>query len=173
MPDHVPGIPPDTDSSEQRSDAAPGAAPDATHVEQPENALPPLSLADLPQALQDAVARAGWPSLMPVQSHALPYLLQGRDLMVQARTGSGKTGAFLLPALERLDASKSECQCLILVPTRELALQVEHVALALFKGTGLTAAAVYGGVGYGRQMEALRNGVQLLVGVFFCKFKNS
>ena len=158
MPENTPS----SASSDQDPEA--GQLSDAPQVEQPENALPPVSLGDLPQALQDGAARAEWTSLMPVQAHALPYLLQGRDLMVQARTGSGKTGAFLLPALERLDPAKSVCQCLILVPTRELAVQVEYVAQQLFVGTGLSSAAVYGGVGYGRQMEALRNGAQLLVG---------
>ncbi len=133
-------------------------------VVEPENPLSPCALHDLPENLRAAVARAGWPGLMPVQSRALPYLLAGRDIMVQSRTGSGKTGAFLLPALARLDPSRSACQCLILVPTRELALQVEHEAHTLFGETGLKAAAVYGGVGYGRQMEALRGGVQLVVG---------
>ena len=133
-------------------------------IEEPEDALPPLSFAALPGALQAAAARSGWNSLMPVQAHALPYALSGRDLMVQARTGSGKTGAFLLPMLERLDSRAERVQALILVPTRELAVQVENEAKILFADTGLKAAAVYGGVGYGKQMEALREGVQVVVG---------
>ncbi len=135
-----------------------------TRIDEPENALPPLSLGDLPAALREAVARANWNSLMPVQAHALPYALSGRDLMVQARTGSGKTGAFLLPMLDRLKKNADRVQALILVPTRELAVQVENEAKTLFQGTGLKAAAVYGGVGYGKQMEALREGVQVVVG---------
>jgi len=63
---------------------------------------------------------------MPVQAQAIPYLLAKRDMMIQARTGSGKTGAFLLPMLERLDPKRNECQALILVPTRELAKQVRR-----------------------------------------------
>lgn len=126
--------------------------------------LPPVTMEELPQALQDAAARAGWYSLMPVQQNALPYGLAGRDLMVQSRTGSGKTGAFLLPLLARLEQTQAACQALVLVPTRELALQVEHEASVLFKGTGLVSAAVYGGVGYTKQIEQLRKGAHLVVG---------
>ncbi len=129
-----------------------------------ENALPPLSLADLPPVMREACARASWTRLMPVQAHALPYLMAGRDIMVQSRTGSGKTGAYLLPLLDRLDADHKGVQALILTPTRELAGQVEREARLLFEGTGLGVCAVYGGVGYGRQLDALRAGVQVLVG---------
>lgn len=124
----------------------------------------PLTMEALPPALRAAVSRAGWDGLMEVQSKALPYLLVGRDIMVQSRTGSGKTGAFLLPALERLDPSMATCQCLVLVPTRELALQVAHEAEVIFGDTGMRAVAVYGGVGYGRQIEGLREGAHLVVG---------
>lgn len=133
-------------------------------VDEPENVLPEVSLADLPQLLQTACAKAGWNSLMPVQSRALPYLLEGRDLMVQSRTGSGKTGTYLLPLMARLNPAMPAVQALILVPTRELAVQVEQEAKTLFKGSGFTVAAVYGGVGYGKQMDALRQGVSVVVG---------
>ena len=130
----------------------------------PEDSLPPCSLETLPEAMQDACARAGWSRLMPVQSHALPYLMAGRDIMVQSRTGSGKTGAYLLPLLTLVDPEIHHPQALILAPTRELASQVEHEARTLFGGTGVTVAALYGGVGYGRQLEALKAGVQVIVG---------
>lgn len=128
------------------------------------SAYPPLTLEDISPALREAMARAGWDSLMEVQARAMPWLLAGRDIMVQSRTGSGKTGAFILPALERLDPSRDECQCLVLVPTRELALQVEHEAQVIFQDTGLRSVAMYGGVGYGRQLEGLRAGAHLVVG---------
>ena len=130
----------------------------------PEDSLPPCSLETLPEAMQDACARAGWTRLMPVQSHALPYLMAGRDIMIQSRTGSGKTGAYLLPLLTLVDPEIHHPQALILAPTRELASQVEHEARTLFGGTGVTVAALYGGVGYGRQLEALKAGVQVIVG---------
>ena len=133
-------------------------------ISMPDDSLPPVSLDALPAPMQDACARAGWMRLMPVQAHALPYLMAGRDIMVQSRTGSGKTGAYLLPLLSLLDAEEKKPQALILAPTRELASQVEHEARVLFEGTGLAVTALYGGVGYGRQLEALRSGVQLIVG---------
>lgn len=130
----------------------------------PEDALPEVQLTDLPAAMQEACARAGWPGLMPVQQKALPYMLKSRDIMVQAQTGSGKTGAFLLPLLGRLRTSQTSCQVLILVPTRELAQQVAAEATTVFAGTGIETVAVYGGVGYGAQLEAFARGAQIVVG---------
>ncbi len=101
---------------------------------------------------------------MPVQARAVPYLLAKREMMVQARTGSGKTGAFLLPMLERLDPNRAECQALILVPTRELAKQVSQEATTLFGEAGLRNVAVYGGVGYGPQVDAFKKGAHIVVG---------
>lgn len=126
--------------------------------------LADLTVEQLPDSLRAGVERAGWAQLMPVQARAIPYLLAERNVMVQARTGSGKTGAFLLPMLERLDARRKECQALILAPTRELARQVANEAETIFAGTGLRTVAVYGGVGYGPQTEALKEGAQIVVG---------
>jgi ATP-dependent RNA helicase DeaD len=134
------------------------------YLSEPENPLPRVTLEDLSPALQEAAARAGWRQLMPVQSLALPYLLQGEDIMVQSRTGSGKTGAFLLPALTVLDPRQNRCQAMVLTPTRELALQVAAEAGLIFQGTGLCVAVLYGGVGYAKQNEELRQGAQLVVG---------
>jgi len=138
--------------------------PEAVGEIAPEDALPEVKLADLPAVMQEACARAGWPGLMPVQEKALPYMLAGRDIMVQARTGSGKTGAFLLPLLGRLKTAHTSTQALILVPTRELAQQVAADAATLFEGTGIECVAVYGGVGYGAQLEAFKRGAQIVVG---------
>ena len=101
---------------------------------------------------------------MPVQARGIPYVLAGRGVLIQARTGSGKTGAFLLPMLERLDPTLYECQALVLVPTRELAKQVWEQAEVMCANSGLRTVAMYGGVGYGPQNEALRDGVQIVVG---------
>jgi len=131
---------------------------------EPENALPDISLSELPAAAQKAAARAGWTNLMPVQAKAIPYLLAGRDLMVQSRTGSGKTGAFLLPILHGIKRDRRVCQALILVPTRELALQVSKEAALLGEAVGVHSVAVYGGVKYGPQTSALREGAQLVIG---------
>jgi ATP-dependent RNA helicase DeaD len=136
----------------------------AEDVVEPENALPEVSIGDLPQKLQDACARAGWASLVPVQSKALPYLLARRDLMVQSRTGSGKTGAFLLPILERIDPTLAACQALVLVPTRELAHQVARDAGTLFGEGGVRTVPVFGGAAYGPQLEGFRKGAHVVVG---------
>ena len=138
------------------------------HLDPPtvETPTPPLDVAldQLPVALREAIARAGWSSLMPVQARAITPLLDGRDVMVQARTGSGKTGAFLLPMLERLDPNDPVCQALVLVPTRELAHQVSQQAELLCGKAGFRTIAVYGGVGYGPQVDALKGGAQIVVG---------
>ncbi len=126
--------------------------------------LPDVTIEQLPERLREAVSRAGWTALMPVQARAIPYLLNARNMMIQARTGSGKTGAFLLPMLERLDPLRRYCQALILVPTHELARQVGQEAERLCGGAGLRTVVVYGGVGYGAQSEALRQGAQIVVG---------
>ncbi len=133
-------------------------------LREPSEVLAPLTMAEIPEILQGACARAGWQQLMPVQSLSLPYLLSRRDLMVQSCTGSGKTGSYILPLLRHLSAERRVVQALVLVPTRELAVQVEREAQILFAGTGLDVAAVYGGVGYGKQNQALRGGAQLVVG---------
>jgi ATP-dependent RNA helicase DeaD len=152
-------MPSDHHPSSTRDDAQ-----EALSIVEPEDLLPALELGDLPDTLKDACAHIGWTSLMPVQSRALPYLLAGRDIMVQSRTGSGKTGAYLLPLLSKLDAQAKAVQALALVPTRELALQVEREAQILFGDCGLSVASVYGGVGYGKQIEALKRGVSVVIG---------
>ncbi|UCE20493.1 MAG: DEAD/DEAH box helicase [Gemmatimonadota bacterium] len=134
------------------------------HIIEPENALPEVTLEELPERVRKAAARAGWTKLMPVQAKAIPYILAGRDLMIQSRTGSGKTGAYILPILERIDQSRSVCQVLILVPTRELARQVTQEAETLSGGTRIHTVAAYGGVGYGPQIQAFRTGAHLVVG---------
>lgn len=129
-----------------------------------ETDLPEASLTDLPERLQAGAARAGWTSLMPVQAKAIPYLFAQQDQMIQSRTGSGKTGAYLLPILEMVNPMLPACQALVLVPTRELALQVAGEAEILGTATGVRSIAVYGGVGYGPQLEAFREGAHLVIG---------
>ena len=150
------------DGDEEQPDDE-GADDDEDLVE-PEDALPEITLAELPAALQSAAAKAGWPKLMPVQAKAIPDMLAGRDLMVQSRTGSGKTGAFLLPILTRINPKKDVCQAIVLVPTRELAQQVSKEAEILGATTGVRSAAIYGGVKYGPQLDALKKGAHLVIG---------
>jgi ATP-dependent RNA helicase DeaD len=126
--------------------------------------LPEARLQDLPSALQEGVAKAGWNELMPVQAKTIPYILAQRDMMIQSRTGSGKTGAYLLPILERIQADQTNCQALVLVPTRELAHQVFIDTEMLSGSTGVRSVSVYGGTGYGPQLDALKKGAQLVIG---------
>jgi ATP-dependent RNA helicase DeaD len=123
-----------------------------------------ISMEELMPELRAACERAGWKILTPVQAKAIPYLLAGRDMMVQSRTGSGKTGAYLLPIMQKIDLQQNAAQALVLVPTRELALQVSKEAQMLLENTGMKTVVVYGGVGYNAQLEAFRNGAQLVVG---------
>ena len=131
---------------------------------EPTQPLPDVTFEQLPDSLREAAARAGWTSLMPVQARAIPYLFAGRNMMIQARTGSGKTGAYLLPMIEKLNPRLAACQALILVPTRELAHQVWREAEMLCGPAGLRAVAIYGGVAYGPQIDGLRQGAQIVVG---------
>ena len=156
-----------TAPADAAADAAASDAPqqdEASQLVEPEDALPEVTLEKLPEHLQRAVARAGWTELMPVQALALPYLLAGRDLLVQSRTGSGKTGAFVLPILDRIDPHKPHCQALVLAPTRELAKQVARDAKLMSGDSGVRVVAVYGGTSYGPQLEAFRKGAHLVVG---------
>jgi superfamily II DNA/RNA helicase len=99
----------------------------------------------------------------PVQAQAIPPLCEGRDLVVQAPTGSGKTHAFLLPAIERLRAGRGlGTRVLVVTPTRELALQVESVFAEL--ESGIPCAVLYGGVGYHTQDRKLAEGAEVVVG---------
>ena len=129
-----------------------------------ETSLPDVQLTDLPPRLLEATQRAGWNQLTPVQSRALPYIISGQDVMVQSRTGSGKTGAFIMPIIELVNTRQDNCQALVLVPTRELAQQVAEEAKTLVGDNGLRVIAVYGGVKYGPQLDAFRKGAHLVVG---------
>jgi ATP-dependent RNA helicase DeaD len=115
-------------------------------------------------AIERAVAEAGWSKPTPIQEKSIPVLRSGSDLVGQAQTGSGKTGAFGIPILERLDPELDAVQALVVVPTRELAEQVTTEMSRLGRYTGLRAFAVYGGVGYERQIQGIRRGDQVLVG---------
>ena len=142
----------------------PPSLPLSDETDETAETLPDVSLEQLPEALRLAAGRAGWNSLVPVQARAIPYLMAGRNMMIQARTGSGKTGAFLLPMLSRLDPARATCQALILVPTRELARQVWQEAEKLCGQAGLRTTAVYGGVGYGAQTNDLKAGAHIVIG---------
>jgi ATP-dependent RNA helicase DeaD len=113
----------------------------------------------------EAVERLGFEVPTPIQAQAIPLLMQGRDLMGQAQTGTGKTAAFGLPLLRCVNADSKATQALILAPTRELALQVAR-ALQEFAAAlpGLRVVPIYGGQEYGLQLRALRKGAHIIVG---------
>ena len=115
----------------------------------------------LSEARLAAVEALGWTEPTPIQSMAIPHLLEGLDVVGIAQTGTGKTGAFMLPSLE-LIGSAGGLQVLVLCPTRELAQQVCDDTHDYTKGTSLRSASIYGGVGYGPQLDALTNGVEVI-----------
>jgi ATP-independent RNA helicase DbpA len=119
----------------------------------------------LSPALLEAVERLGFRELTPIQSLTIPPLLEGRDLVGQSQTGSGKTAAFALPLLQRLDLSTRELQAMVLCPTRELSAQVAREVRKLGRGLpGLAVAVLSGGEPVRDQARTLEQGVHLVVG---------
>ena len=118
----------------------------------------------LHSAVLSAITAVGYEEPSPIQSQSIPVILGGHDMIGQAQTGTGKTAAFALPLLSRLDPSRREPQILILAPTRELALQVATAFETYSKQMpGVGVVAVYGGAPMGPQLKALRQGAQILV----------
>jgi ATP-dependent RNA helicase RhlE len=118
--------------------------------------------------LLKALETAGLDRPTPIQAQAIPLVMEGKDLLGIAQTGTGKTAAFALPILHRLAADKKPaprrgCRCLVLSPTRELATQIADSFRAYGAGMGLSVAVVFGGVKYGPQVRALAAGVDILV----------
>ena len=119
---------------------------------------------NLDPALTDAIARCGYKVPTPIQSKAIPFLLQGRDLLGLAQTGTGKTAAFILPTLQRLVAEpRKTVRCLILTPTRELAEQIHENIGQLSGKSRLRSCPVYGGVSKHGQLKKLNRGVEIIV----------
>jgi superfamily II DNA/RNA helicase len=122
----------------------------------------------VPPELCEVMARTGVTSPFPIQTATLPDSLEGRDVLGRGRTGSGKTLAFALPVLTRLAAPRRDRKpgrprALILAPTRELALQIDATIAPLAKPLGLRTTTIFGGVGQNPQVNALRNGVDIIV----------
>ena len=122
---------------------------------------------NLSAPLLRAIAEAGYETPSPIQAKAIPPVLEGRDLMGCAQTGTGKTAAFALPMLDRLNAAKPRkpgaIRALILTPTRELALQIGESFAAYGKYQKLRATVIFGGVGQAPQVEAIKKGVEILI----------
>lgn len=124
------------------------------------------SFADLglSQSTLQAISAVGFEEPTPVQVESVPILLSGRDLIGQAQTGTGKTAAFALPILERIQRGGKLPQALVLAPTRELAIQVAQTFHQLGKSAGIRALAIYGGQPIVRQLRALQYPVDVVVG---------
>ena len=118
---------------------------------------------DLPEHLQNGLDAAGWTFVTQVQKDTVPLARSGRDVIGQARTGSGKTAAFGLPILERCEPN-GQLQALVLAPTRELANQVAEEMNMLQGETGLSIQTVYGGTDLEKQAKSLGKGVDIIVG---------
>src|SRR5688572_6160789 len=125
----------------------------------------PFSELGLSSDILKAVDKMGFEEASPIQTAVIPFGLAGRDVVGQSATGSGKTAAFAIPAIEKVDVSLKKVQVLVLCPTRELAVQVaeEFGKLALFK-KGLMEVPIYGGQSYDRQFRALAAGAQVVIG---------
>ena len=111
--------------------------------------------ADLAEDIQTSLRELGWQTPTNVQARAIPLMREGGDLIVQAETGSGKTGAFGIPLVEATDTSEAFIQALVMLPTRELANQVATELETLGKHRRVRILPVYGGVRYNEQVEAL------------------
>jgi ATP-dependent RNA helicase RhlE len=122
----------------------------------------PFSKLGLTKPLLQGVQAMGYGDPTPVQLRAIPPALEGRDVIASAQTGTGKTAAFALPTLQKL-GTHGRLRCLVLEPTRELAMQVETSMRDLARFTNLAVGSVFGGVGYGAQKAALRSGLDILV----------
>ena len=116
----------------------------------------------LSEARLAAIEALGWTEPTPIQWKAIPSAMEGKDIVGVAQTGTGKTGAFMIPTLERIKAGGG-LQVLVLCPTRELAQQVAEDTEALAKGTSIRVASIVGGVAYGPQEKALSSGVEIIV----------
>src|SRR5438105_8151707 len=124
-------------------------------------AFPDLGLA---AELLDAIHDVGYEAPSPIQEQAIPPLLEGRDVIGQAQTGSGKRAAFGLPMLQYVDPSEPELQGLVLTPTRDLCIQVTQALRAYGARKGVDVVAVFGGAPIRGQQAQLRNGGHVVVG---------
>ena len=128
-------------------------------------AIPTFKELALSEPLQRVLAEVGYESPSPIQAATIPHLIDGKDLLGQAQTGTGKTAAFALPILNRLDLRKTRPQALVLAPTRELAIQVaEAFQRYATHIPGFHVLPIYGGQAYGPQLAGLRRGVHVVVG---------
>ncbi|AWB83808.1 DEAD/DEAH box helicase [Corynebacterium liangguodongii] len=143
------------------TEAAPANPADEV-AEEPANGFEAL---DLPKDVVNAVKKVGFEQPSPIQAQTIPLLMEGRDVVGLAQTGTGKTAAFALPVLSQIDPSLRHPQALVLAPTRELALQVADSFQSFADHLGkIQVLPIYGGQAYGIQLSGLRRGAQIIVG---------
>jgi len=127
--------------------------------------IPSFSDLNIPAPILKALKDVGYETPSPIQAATIPLLMEGRDVLGQAQTGTGKTAAFALPVLSRIDTKQTAPQALVLAPTRELAIQVaEAFQTYATHMKNFHVLPIYGGQSYGPQLQALRRGVQVIVG---------
>jgi ATP-dependent RNA helicase DeaD len=127
--------------------------------------IPSFSDLNLPAPVVKALKDVGYEAPSPIQAATIPLLMEGRDVLGQAQTGTGKTAAFALPVLARIDTKQTTPQALVLAPTRELAIQVAEAFQSYAAHMkNFHVLPIYGGQAYGPQLSALRRGVQVIVG---------
>ncbi|MGH8021678.1 MAG: DEAD/DEAH box helicase [Opitutaceae bacterium] len=159
--------------SRRRDDEGPDSTPTPVATAKPFVPSAPIEIPSISEdnefiglGLVPAVAAAaeakGYTQPTPIQSEAIPFILEGRDVIGSAQTGTGKTAAFSLPILQKL-GEHGALRCLVLEPTRELALQVDEAMRTYSKFTHLNATVIYGGVGYGPQRDAIASGLDIVV----------
>ena len=125
--------------------------------------MPTFTEIGLPEPVLRSLSDSGYVNPTPIQVQAIPVILAGGDLIGAAQTGTGKTAAFALPTLARLGPAAGKPRCLVMVPTRELAVQVDENFKKYGKYLGTKTALLYGGVGYGAQVKALTEGVDVVI----------
>ena len=112
-----------------------------------------------------AVKEMGFEEMTPIQAEAIPVVMEGKDIIGQAQTGTGKTAAFGIPMLQMIDPKSKALQALILCPTRELAIQVAEEVRKLAKFLhGIKVLPIYGGQDISKQIRSLKGGVQIIIG---------
>jgi ATP-dependent RNA helicase DeaD len=154
--------------AEPELEAAPEPEPEvaAEPEPEPEPELTGFEALDLPRELLKSLSELGYEEPTPIQAEAIPPIMAGNDLIGQAATGTGKTAAFALPILSRIDLSdgaRKTPQALVLCPTRELAVQVSEAIYKYGRGLGVRVLPVYGGQPIGRQLSRLNRGIDVVV----------
>ncbi len=134
------------------------------HPNGAERAAPGFAEMDLAPSVLKAIARLGYAEPTEVQLQVIPLMIEGRDVVGQSQTGTGKTAAFGAPIASALDPDEPVVQAIVLVPTRELCLQVAGEMEKLSRSRGLEVIAIYGGRAFGPQVDALERGAQIVVG---------